>query len=441
MNGHSLAFAGVIALLTAALFAFTPALHLSLSELRTGLAESGRGSAGNAWRRLGSKLVAVELAMATVLLVGAGLLGKSLQRLLHVDLGFQPDHLVALNVAGSNVTYKTPEQIRSFVNTLLDRVQSVPGVRSVGLARRGVPLDGNGNTYWFRVVGRPWHGEHYEAPDRSVSPAYFPTLGAKMARGRNFTEDDNASKPLVAIINQALARKYFPGEDPIGKQLLYLSVASKPMEIVGIVEDFKEGPLDENVPPVLYVPFLQEIQSNFTLVARTAQSEDSLLPALDSIIRQIDPGIVTYRGTTMRDKIHESPAAYIHRSSAWLVGGFAGLALLLGVVGLYGVVAYSVSRRTREIGIRMALGARSGLVYRLILREAGTLTAIGIVVGLGLSLGAATLMKSLLFQVRTWDVATLASVAVILGICSLAASFVPARRAASVNPTEALRLE
>jgi macrolide transport system ATP-binding/permease protein len=441
LNSHALAFAGGIALLTAFLFSFTPTLHLSLSEMRAGLAEAGRGSAGNTWRRLGSKLVIVELATATVLLVGAGLLGKSLYRLLSVDLGFEPEHLVTLNIAASGSNYGSDPQMLAFSKIILDRVESMPGVSSAGIARRGVPLDGNGNTIWFRVVGRPWHGEHHEAPSRSVSPGYFKTLGAKLSRGRYFREDEDASKPRTAIINQAMARKYFPGEDPIGKQLVYVSIHAVPLEIVGIMEDIKEGPLDEAVPPVLYIPFLQELQDNFTLVVRTAHSEQSLLPALDATIRQIDPAIATYRGVTMSDKIHDSQSAYLHRSSAWLVGGFAGLALLLGVVGLYGVIAYSVSRRTREIGIRMALGARRSSVYQLILKEAGLLTAIGIIAGLGLSLAATTLMGTLLFEVRSWDLPTLAAVAAILAIFAMLGSFLPARRAAAVNPTDALRSE
>ncbi len=439
LNSHVLAFAGAIGVLTAVLFSLTPALHLSLSGTRAGLTEAGRGSAGNTWRRLGSKLVVVELATATVLLVGAGLLGKSLYRLLQVDLGFQPDHLVTLNIAAPD--HGTDQQTVALTKTILEKIESIPGVRSAGVARRGVPMDGNGNTIWFRVVGRPWHGEHYEVPSRSVSPAYFTTLGAKLARGRYFREDDDASKPLVAIINQAMARKYFSGEDPIGKQLVYVSVGSTPMQIVGIVEDIKEGPLDEAIPPFLYIPFLQEVQSNFTVVVRTAQSEEALLPALAAIVRQIDPAIVTFRGVTMRDKIHDSQSAYLHRSSAWLVGGFAGLALLLGVVGLYGVIAYSVSRRTREIGIRVALGARRGSVYQLILNEAGRLTMIGIIAGLAASLAATTLMSTLLFQVRPWDFPTMIGVAALLAIAALLASFLPARRAAAVNPTDALRSE
>ena len=441
LNSHVLAFAGTISLLTVAIFSLTPALHLSLSGMRDGLVDASRGSAGTAWRRLGSKLVIVELATATVMLVGAGLLGKSLYHLLRVDLGFHPDHLITLNIAASGSSYDTEQQSRAFTKTILDRVESMPAVTSAGVSRRGVPLDGNGNTIWFRVVGRPWHGEHYEAPSRSVSPGYFKTLGAGLSRGRYFREDEDTSKPKVAIINQAMARKFFPGEDPIGKQLVYISIPGAPLEIVGIISDIKEGPLDEPIPPVLYIPFLQEAQNNFTLAVRTAQSEQTLLPAMDAMVRQIDPAIVTYRGITMSEKIHDSPSAYLHRSSAWLVGGFAGLALLLGVVGLYGVIAYSVSRRTREIGIRMALGARRSSVYQLILKEAGWLTAIGLIGGLLTSLVATSLMSSLLFEVRSWDVPTLVAVAVILALASLVASFLPAQRAAAVNPTEALRAE
>jgi predicted permease len=439
VNSHVLVFASVIALLTAVLCSFTPTLLVSSLVGQADL--SVRGSTSKTWRRLGSKLVVVELAMATILLVGAGLLSKSLYRLLRVDLGFKPDHLVTVNIAASGSSYETNAQILAFTKSVLDRVGSLPGVSSTGIARRGVPMDGNGNTYWFRVLGRPWHGEHYEAPNRSVSPEYFRTLGAKLSHGRYFREDEDASKPRVAVINQALARKYFAGEDPVGKQLAYVSIQAPSLEIVGIIEDIREGPLDEVIPPVLYVPFLQEVQNNFTLVVRTKQSEQSILPALSAIIRQIDPAIVTYRGVTMTEKIQDSQSAYLHRSSAWLVGGFAGLALLLGVIGLYGVIAYSVSRRTREIGIRMALGARRSSVYQLILKEAGWLTVIGIATGLVSSLAATILMRKLLFQVRSWDVPTLAAVAIILGICAFLASFLPARRAAAVNPTEALRMD
>jgi predicted permease len=441
LNVRVLGFAGAISLLTAVLFSITPTLHLSLSAMREGLAEGSRGSAGNTWRRLGSKLVVVELATAMVLLVGSGLLGKSLYRLLRVDIGLQPDHLVTLKVAAPDSDYAKDEQAIALERPIMSRIESLPGVTSVGVSHMGLPLDGNGNTIWFRVLGRPWHGEHNEAPERAVSSGYFTTLGAKLLRGRHFTEGEDVSKLRVAIINQALAGKYFAGEDPIGKQLSFISVRSTPLEIVGIVEDIKEGPLDIATPPVLYIPFNQSAANDFGIVVRTSQAERLLLPALAAIIHQIDPNVVSYAGATMSGKIHDSQSAYLHPSSAWLVGGFAVLALLLGVVGFYGVVAYSVSRRTREIGVRMALGAQRSSVYQLILKEAALLTAVGIIIGLVFSAAATTLLRGLLFEVRSWDVQTLAAVAAVLGIAAVLASYLPARRAASANPVEALRAE
>jgi macrolide transport system ATP-binding/permease protein len=438
LNIRVLAFAGGLALAAAVLCSLTPTLRLSLPEMRADLAEGSRGSAGNTWRRLGSKLVVLELATAVVLLVGAGLLGKSLFRLLHVYIGFEPDHLIALQVAAPQASYAKAEQAIALEREVMNRIGSLAGVKSVGLSTN-LPVTSNGNTHWFRVLGRPWHGEHNEAPEREVSSSYFTTLGAKLVRGRFFRDREDASQPPVAIINQALARQHFPGEDAIGKHISYLSDPPSPIEIVGIVEDIKEGPLDVATVPALYVPFNQNTDSRFGLVVRSSLDGQVLLPTLAATIRQIDAGIVTSGGMSMGDRINDS--AYLQRSSAWLVGGFAGLALLLGVVGLYGVVAYSVSRRTREIGVRMALGAQRGAVCRLILREAAWLITAGIVIGLGLSVEGAVLMRGLLFGVSSWDVPTLVAVAGVLGVSALMASFIPARRAASVNPIDALRVE
>jgi len=207
------------------------------------------------------------------------------------------------------------------------------------------------------------------------------------------------------------------------------------------VEDIREGSLDSEIWPAEYLPANQNPNAYYSLVVRTSQSPQSILPAMAATVRQIDPGIVTFDEATMPDRIADSPSAYLHRSAAWLVSGFAALALLLGVVGLYGVIAYSVSRRTREIGVRIALGAQRASVYRLILREAGWLTAIGIAAGLIGSLAATTLLGKLLFGIASWDVPTLLAVAAALALAALLASYLPARRAASVNPVEALRAE
>ena len=299
----------------------------------------------------------------------------------------------------------------------------------------------NGDTTWFKVLGRPWHGEHNDTPERDVTPNYFKTIGATLLRGRYFDESEDLSKPHVAIVNQAFARLYFPGEDPLGKRISPLADPPVPIEIVGLVADIREGPLDVDTRPTLYFPFNQSTGHDYNLFYRTTSSEASILPAITSAIHQIDPGIVVWHTRTMTERINESSTAYLHRTLASLVGGFAVLALLLGVVGLYGVIAYSVSQRTREIGVRMALGAERRNVYRLILKEAGWLTSTGIVIGLLCSIVSANLMRSVLFGVSSWDPATLSSVAAILGLAALLASFLPARRAASVNPVDALRAE
>jgi predicted permease len=441
LNLHVLELAGALSVSAVVLFSVTPMFRLPLQQLRDGLTEGGRAYAGTLWRRFGSNLVVVELALAVVLLVSAGLLGKSLYRLLHVEIGFQPDHLATLSVALSETDYAKEDRQVAVQRQIINRIASLPGVESVG-ATTDLPVSHNGNTTWIRIVGQPYNGEHNEVNQRSVSPALFSTLRAKLFRGRYFTQFDDASKPRVVMVNQAFARRYFPGEDPVGQKIGDTALSPKSIaEVVGVVEDVKDGSLDSEIWPAAYYSLDQASDTYFSLVVRTSQSEKSLLPALVAAVRQIDPGIGTLDETTMAERINDSPTAYIHRSSAWLVAGFASLALLLGVVGLYGVIAYSVSRRTREIGVRMALGAQRSSVYQLVMREAVWLTGVGVAAGLVCALGAATLMRSLLFGVQAFDAATLVTTAALLVLASLLATYIPARRAAQVDPMVALRYE
>jgi len=441
LNARVLLFGCAISLAAGILFSLTPALRLSHSEMREGLTDGGRGYAGTMWRRFGSNLVVIELSTAMVLLVGAGLLGKSFYRLLHVDIGLQPDHLAMLTVGATSENYKKDEQRIALERQLIGQISALPGVKSAALSTR-LPIGDGDGTAGFRIVGRPYHGEHMEVAIRKVSSGYFATIQAQLLRGRYFGEDEDNSKPQVVVINETMAKQYFPGEDPVGKKIAFdIDKPKEYLHIVGIVKDLQEGQLDAAPRGAMYVAYNQGPDNFFSIVARTSQDEESILPAMTSIIRQIDPSIATFGGSTMSERIHDSPSAYLHRSAAWIVGGFAGLALLLGVVGLYGVIAYSVSQRTREIGVRMALGAQRGSVYRLILGEAGWLTIVGIAAGLAVSLAAATLMRKLLFGVQAWDAPTLIAVAVVLALCALLASYLPARRAASVNPVEALRAE
>jgi predicted permease len=441
LSPRVLLFAACVATLAGILFSITPILHFRLSKMRDGLSEGGRGSAGRLWRRMGSNLVVIELATAVVLLAGAGLLAKSFYRLLHEDLGFRPDHLVTVNIGVPQNAFPGDPQLIAFEQALLARAAALPGVESAAI-EDVPPVACNCNTDWVRFVGKPYNGIHNEVNDRVVSVGLFHTLQVPLRSGRFFTAQDITGKPKVILVNRAFAEKYFPGEDAVGKHLGDTSLTTASIrEIVGVVENFRDAGLDQDQWPAEYEPFDQDPGSYYDLILRTSQDPASLLPSLPSMIHSVSPSVSVDWNRTMQQIIDDSQPAYIHRSAAYLVGGFAVLALVLGVVGLYGVIAYSVSQRTREIGVRMALGAQRSSVYQLVLGEAGRLIVIGVVVGLAGAVGAAMLMGKLLFGVQAWDAETLASVAVVLAASAMLASYIPARRAASVNPTEALRAE
>jgi predicted permease len=441
LNAHAVGFAAAITLLAALLLSVTPMLRLSSKQVGAGLHDGDRGAASQLWRRLGANLVVVELAIAVVLLAGAGLLGRSFYRLLHVPLGFDASHLATVEVAVPSSAYETNAQMVELYREVVRRATSLPGVKSAGFTSR-LPVQCDCNTDGIRIVGRPYHGEYNEVDERHISVNYLPTLKAALIKGRFFKEADDTSTPGVAVINQALARKYFPGQDPIGQRIAN-DEGGRPSvwQIVGVVDDVREGPLDAGIAPTEYFPMNQIGEHSFTLAVRTSQDPGALLPVLVSALHQINSNLGVSDETTMVEKIDTTQTALLHRFSAWLVGGFAAMALILGVVGLYGVISYSVSQRTREIGVRMALGAQRSSVYSLVTRQAAWLTLAGLSIGLVCSVETSMLMRNLLFGIQAWDAVTLAGVALLLGVASIAASFLPARRAASVNPVEALRAE
>ena len=441
LNPRVLLFGLAVAAFAAALFSLTPSIRLSTLDVREGMAEGARGSAGKVWTRIGSKLVVLELTTAMVLLVGAGLLGKSFYHVLQVGAGFNPNHLITMRLRAPFSAYEKDEQALALQRKLLAEIKHLPGVTSVALTDI-LPLTFNGNTDWIRFVGRAYGGEHNEVIERAVSPEYFTTLEAKLLRGRTFTDAEDLGKPQVVVVNQTLAKKYFPGEDPIGQRFGGTTLDPKSIkEIIGIVDDIREGTLESEIWPAYYYSLNQQPEVRYVVVARTSLPEQSVMPAVADTIRRIDPRITISNQTTMTARVNDAPTVYLRRSSTWLVGGFAAMALLLGVVGLYGVIAYSVSQRTREIGVRIALGAQRGMVYRLILKEAGALTLAGIVIGTACAILAASFMRKLLFGTPPWDLTTLLCVAAVLGGSALLASFLPARRAASVDPITALRAE
>lgn len=437
-NWHLTVFATALVLAASILLVLTPTLRLPFADLHTGFAEGDRAT-GTVWRHLGAKLVVLELATTVVLLAGAGLLGKSLYRLLQVDLGFVASHLATVHVLAPDSKYTQDNQAIALQTAIVSRLRSMPGVTAAGSAD-GLPLGGKSLTQ-IGFPARPSLGENNEVGHRTVSEEYFSVLKAHLLQGRYFNRSDGPRAPAVAIINGGLARRYFGAENPIGKQFFWHGRPQKPIQIVGVIADIKEDALDEKATPFLYTAFGQSPSSGFYIVARTSQDAAALLAALTRTVEKLDPGTVVSEAATMPELIQGSTSAYLHRAAAWLAGSFAGLALVLSTVGLYGTVAYSVHRRTREIGVRMALGATPGVVYKLILKEAGALTLIGVLIALPGSIAAGVLMRSLLFGVQSWDAGILAAVAAVLITSALAASYVPARRAALVNPVQALRAE
>jgi macrolide transport system ATP-binding/permease protein len=443
LNATVLGFAAVVAMAAALIFSLLPALRVWFADLRAGLAAGSRSASGLVWRGFGSKMVVVELIMAVVLLVGAGLLGKSFYRLLHVDLGFVPDHVAALQVMAMPNAYGTPALQAAFYRQLQARLAAIPGVRSVAVAG-ALPLgDGDGSQN-FRITGQAWPSDHNEVLTRANSPGYFSTMQTRLLRGRYFAEDEDMSHSRVVLINREMEKTYFSGEKAIGQRIYIEGSPKDAMEIIGIVDDIQEGQPDAPAKAALYQPLYQNLwnpKEGLSVVVLTAQGGDAVLSSAASAIHSLDSTLAVYQPETMAQRLHDSPAASLHRSSTWLIGGFAGLALVLSMVGLYGVIAYSVSLRTREIGVRMALGAPRSAVQGMILWEAACLTAVGVALGLGGAIAAGSLMSKLLFNVQAWDIWTLAGVAILLCASALVASFLPARRASLVNPTEALRAE
>jgi macrolide transport system ATP-binding/permease protein len=438
-NWHLAGFASGLVLVACVLFAVTPAIGLPFTDLRAGLTSGDRTVAGTTWRRLGARLIVLELAATMVLLAGAGLLGKSLYKLLHIDIGFVPSHLATLQIIAPQVGYSKNQQAVALHKEIVSRLETLPGVTAVGTAN-GLPVGWESSTS-INVVGERSLGEGHELGNRQVSAGYFSALQAQLINGRYFSEDDNATAPRVVIVNQTMVRRYFPGENPIGKQIFFHGQAEHTMQIVGVIADIREGALDEKAIPFMYTPFDQDPYRGFGIVVRTSLEAASIVPSLIATVHKIEPAIATSDAGTMPQTIRDSSSAYLHRCASWLVGGFAALALLLSVIGLYGVIAYSVSQRTREIGVRMALGAQRSSIYQLILKEAGLLVVVGIVMGLAGSLATALLMRGLLFDTQAWDASTLAAVVAVLATSALFACLIPARRAASVNAVHALRAE
>ena len=443
IDGRVLAFTLLVSLVTGLIFGLVPALQASKPDLNESLKESGRSStSGVDRRRVRSALVVLEVALSLVLLIGAGLMIKSFSQLQKVDLGFNPDRLVSMNIQLSRTKYQGPLSAQ-FFRQLIERVESMPGVESAG-ATTAMFIDALPNSTNFTVEGKPpvSASEQIETPVDSVTPSYFRTMGIALLQGREFTEQDGLDAPPVAIINDTFARRFWPAEDPVGRRFKFGDTSSNApwMTIVGVVGDMRRTGLDVDVRCETFLPYTQRRFIGFlSLVVRAKSDPRGLATAVRDQVWAIDPGQPVSHIRTM-DQLLDGMMAQ-RRLNMVLFALFGGVALVLAAVGVYGVISYSVTQRTHEIGIRMALGAGRGDVLKMIVRNGMTLVLIGVAIGLVAAFGLTRLMTTLLFGVSATDLTTFVAISGILSGVALAACFVPALRAIKVDPMVALRYE
>jgi predicted permease len=452
LDRHVLFFTALISLVAGLLFALIPALRTSRLDLHTTLKEGAR-SVGGAHHRAQNAFVVVEMAMALVLLAGAGLSIRSLVRLWDVNPGFDPHNILTFSVSlPPSTAQASAEGIRAAWREFDDKMKSVAGVQFLSLSWGAFPMSGDDEAL-FWIEGQPKPPSIHEmnwALQYTVQPDYLQAMGIQLQRGRFLTSEDNEHSPLVAVIDDAFAGKYFPGEDPIGKRLHMDQSGFATVEIVGIVGHVKQWGLDRDDSEALhaqvYLSFMQLTDSvmkltapGLSVVIRSAGPAPGLFDALRHASERMSSQQVMYAAQSMDEIISASLGT--RRFSMILLGVFAGLALLLASIGIYGVISYVVGERTREMGIRMALGAQRSDILWLILRQGGILASAGVVLGLISSLGLAHFMTGLLYGVPATDPVTFLAVAMLLGVVALAACCVPALRAAKVDPMVALRNE
>jgi predicted permease len=440
LNAGVFAFLLVVAVVTGLAFGVVPAIQGARVDPRDNLSEGGRGgSSGRSQHRLRGALVAAELALSLVLLVGAGLLMKTFIALERTPSGLVTDHVLTFHVSLNGDKYAN-RPAEGFYQPVLERIQALPGVTSAGLVSL-LPLQ----SYWtngtFGIEGRPpaKRGQEPFAEFRFASAGYFTALHIPVRTGRNFTAQDVPGSLPVVIVNEALVKRYFPNEDPIGQRLRLDTLA---LTIVGVVGDVRGAALNQAAMPELFVAY-QQVQAwapnDMTIVVRTEVPPESVTSAIRAAVRSVDRSQPIFHVATMDDVVAQSLSS--QRLYFWLLGTFALVALALATAGIYGVTSYLVTQRTREMGIRLALGASPGSLRRLVVRQGAVVAAVGTAIGLAVALALTRLLATFLYGVSATDPLTFALVAALLVAVALVASYIPARRATRVDPTVALRSE
>jgi putative ABC transport system permease protein len=444
LDSRVLVFTLAVTLATGVVFGLAPALQASKADVNEALKEGGRGTGeGGGRRRLRGALVVSEVALSLVLLVGAGLLAQSFKRLLDVTPGFDAKNLVTMDVALRRSRYPEEAQRVQFFRDFIEQASRLPGVGGVGVVDP-LPLAGNFEAWDFQIEGRaPFApGDQNSADRRVVNGDYFRVMNIPLRRGRSFDERDRKEAPQVLVVNDTFARRFFNGEDALGKRIVFGGgpAGGTAREIVGVVGDVRHAGLEEPATPEFYVPFTQVLTNRLTVVARAASGDTAnVATALRGVIRQTDKDSPIWNVRTMEELLAASVAK--RRFNMILLGGFASVALLLAALGIYGVISYSVTQRTHEIGVRVALGAQPRDVVRMILSQGMRLTLLGVGLGLVGAFALTRVMSGLLFGVSATDPATFAGVALLLAGVAFVSCLLPARRATKVDPMIALRYE
>lgn len=435
-----LLFTLAASVLTGVLCGIAPAWSASNINLTEAMKEGGRHStSGRSQNLFRDVLVVGQIAIALTLLTGAGLLLRSFIHLQQVNPGFDSRNLLTATVVLSSDRYEKPEHILNFFRELQSRLRTLPGVTAVTLAQ-SIPLTSRDNGTRMEIEGKPFpKGQQPDARLRFISPDYFRTIGIQQLAGRDFSQRDTQDAPPVVIINEAFVQQYFPGESPLGKKLILGWGGDEPKEIVGVFSNVRHRGLDDQPRPEMYVPHAQFPVPDMTLMLRTSVKPESLTPALTAKVRELDAQLPVTDVRTLDEYRHDSVA--LPRFSTFVLLTFASLALLLSVIGLYGVISYSVTRRVSEFGVRMALGAQPRDILTMVLRQGMKRVIIGVALGVAASMGLSRLLTKLLYGISPNDPITIIGVVALLLLTAFAACLLPARRATKVDPITALRCE